>query len=71
MGALSDKGGRGQRNREEIGALDLAREFRGPRLRRSCARLDKTAMLCRLLWHQGRTKFILNIHHPTSVDPIL
>ena len=33
LGALSNKGGRGQRNRE---------------FRRSCARLDKTAMLRRL-----------------------
>ena len=55
MGALSNKGGRGLRNHEEIGAgasplvlAHLAREFRGPRLRRSCARLDKTAMLRRL-----------------------
>ena len=62
LGAPSNKGGRGQRNRVEIGAgaififlaaspfvlARLAREFRGPRFRRSCARLDKTAMLRRL-----------------------
>ena len=49
LGALSNKGGRGQTNREEIGAeaspLVLARISR---LRRSCARIDKTAMLRRL-----------------------
>ena len=43
LGALSSKGRRGQRNREEIGA-----EATFSRLRRSCARLDKTAMLRRL-----------------------
>ena len=37
LGALTNKGGRGQRNREEIGALLL-----------SCARFDKIAMLRRL-----------------------
>ena len=60
MGALSNKGGRGQRNREEIGA-EATRGFaarsralraRISRLRRSCARLNKTAMLRRL--GQGR-----------------
>ena len=51
MGALSNKGGRGQRNREEIGA----REFCCPRLRRSCARLDKTAMLFRIKENSKRT----------------
>ena len=39
LGALSNNGGRGQRNREV---------FVFSRLRRSCARLDKTAMLRRL-----------------------
>ena len=60
LGALSNKGGRGQRNREEIGAgatFYFSRGFaarsralraRISRLRRSCARLDKTAMLRRL-----------------------
>ena len=41
LGALSNKGGRGQRNREEI-------EARSRALRRSCGLLDKTAMLRRL-----------------------
>ena len=58
---LSNKGGRGQKNREEIGAgatgFSFSRGFaarsralraRISRLRRSCARLDKTAMLRRL-----------------------
>ena len=49
MGTLSNKGGRGQRNRQEMGAgatfIFLARISR---LRRSCARLDKAAMLRRL-----------------------
>ena len=61
LGALSNKGGRGQRNREEIGAgatFYFSRGFaarsrllraRISRLRRSCARLDKTAMLRRLV----------------------
>ena len=74
LGALSNKGGRGQRNREEIGAgaTEEKNEVKGTavknpsnpgrrffffsRLRRSClplvrscARLDKTAMLRRLL----------------------
>ena len=58
LGALSNKGGWGQRNREEIGAgatfsrsfaaRSLALRARISRLRRSCARLDKTAMLRRL-----------------------
>ena len=65
LGALSNKGGRGQRNREEIGAeatwktagFYFSRGFparsralraRISRLLRSCARLDKTAMLRRL-----------------------
>ena len=58
LGALSNKGGRGQRNREEIGAgATFSRGFaarsralrtRILRLGRSCARLDKTAMLRRL-----------------------
>ena len=58
LGALSNKGGRGQRNREEIGAeATFSRGFaarsralrvRISLLRRSCARLDKTAMLRRL-----------------------
>ena len=39
LGALSNKGRRGQRNREELGAGATSG------LRRSCARLDKTAML--------------------------
>ena len=62
LGPLSNKGGRGQRNREEIGAeatcnlvfiflaaspLVLAPRARFSWLRRSCARLDKTAMLRR------------------------
>ena len=42
LAALSNKGRRGQRNREELGAGATSR------LRRSCARLDKTAMLRRL-----------------------
>ena len=63
LGALSNKGGRGRRNREEIGAegfyfsRGFAARSRALRarispLRRSCARLDKTAMLRRLrvLW---------------------
>ena len=58
---LSNKGGRGQKNRKEIGAgatgFSFSRGFaarsralrtRISRLRRSCARLDKTAMLRRL-----------------------
>ena len=61
---LRNKGGRGQRNHEEIGAgasvfiflaaapLVLARISR---LRRSCARLDKTAML-RRLFPRGQNK---------------
>ena len=68
LGALSNKGGRGQRNREEIGAEAIflaasplvlarfAREFRCYAARRSCARLDKTAMLRRLLLQSQRTK---------------
>ena len=58
LGALSNKGGRGQRNREEgAGATYFSRGFaarsralraRISRLRRSCDRLDKTAMLRRL-----------------------
>ena len=44
---LSNKGGRGQKNREEIGA-GATGFFFFSRLRRSCARLDKTAMLRRL-----------------------
>ena len=65
LGALSNKGGRGQRNREEIGAeatwgFYFSRGFaarsralraRISRLRRSCARLNKTAMLRRLSSH--------------------
>ena len=42
---LSDKGGRGQKNCQEIGAGAI---FIFSRLRRSCALLDKTAMLRRL-----------------------
>jgi len=62
LGALSNKGGRGHRNREEIGAGAIKIYFfrgfaarsralraRISRLRRSCARLYKTAMLRRLL----------------------
>ena len=69
LGVLSNKGGRGQRNREEIGAgatwkpnmlsTGCQNELKGAanpgrrflffsRLHRSCARLDKTAMLRRL-----------------------
>ena len=54
LGALSNKGVQGQRNREEIGAeatwfLFFSRlRARISRLRRSCARLDKTATLRRL-----------------------
>ena len=48
LGALSNKGGRGQRNREEIGARSRALRTRISRLRRSCALFDKTAMLRRL-----------------------
>ena len=44
MGALSNKGGRGQRNHEEFGA---GATLFFSRLRRSCARLDKTAMVHR------------------------
>ena len=47
LGALSNKGGRGQRNREEIG-----------RLRRFCARLNKTAMLRGLLPHRMELRAI-------------
>ena len=45
MGALSNKGGRGQRNREEIGsgATYFSRGFAARK-----ARLDKTAVLRRL-----------------------
>ena len=55
LGALSNKGGREHRNREEIGAgaikIYFSRGFaaRSRSLRRSCARLYKTAMLRRLL----------------------
>ena len=49
LGALSNKDGRGPRNREEIGAEANALRARISRLRRSCARLDKTAMLRRLV----------------------
>ena len=42
---MLSKGGRGQKNREEIGFY-FSRGFAA--LRRSCARLDKTAMLRRL-----------------------
>ena len=50
LGALSNKGGRGQRDREEIGAEATSRALRARilLLRRSCARLNKTAMLRRL-----------------------
>ena len=48
LGALSNKGGRGQRNREEIGAEATWSNLFFSRLRRSCARLNKTAMLRRL-----------------------
>ena len=56
LGALSNKGGRGQKNREEIeaeatwGGSNFFSRLRAriSRLRRSCARLDKTAMLRRL-----------------------
>ena len=47
--ALSNKGGRVQRNRKEIGAAATWFLFFS-RLRRSCARLDKTAMLRRLIF---------------------
>ena len=60
MGALSNKGGREQRNREEIGAeATFSRGFaarsralraRISLLRPSCAQLDKTAMLRRLAY---------------------
>ena len=64
LGALSNKGGLGQRNCEEIGvgATYFSRGFaarsralcaRISRLRRSCARLHKTAML-RRLWREQR-----------------
>ena len=43
LGALSNKGGRRQRNREEIGAGATSREFRGLATY-SSARLDKTAL---------------------------
>ena len=53
LGALSNKGRRGQRNHEEIFLaalpLVLALRERISRLPHSCARLDKTAMLRRLL----------------------
>ena len=60
LGALSNKVGRGQRNREEIGAeatyfsrgcaaRSSALRARISRLRRYAARLNKTAMLRRLL----------------------
>ena len=63
MGALSNKVGRGQRNREEIGAdyyyfsrgfaaRSRALRARISRLRRSSARLNKTAMLRRLFQRQ-------------------
>ena len=65
LGELSNNGGRGRRNREEIGARatwktagfyfsrglaarSRALRARISRLRRSCAQLDKTAMLRRL-----------------------
>ena len=44
LGELSNKGGRGQRNREESSFSRANFSW----LRRSCARLDKTAMLRRL-----------------------
>ena len=50
LGALSNKGGRGQRNREEIGAGATWNFLFLSRFRRSCARLDKTAMLRRLIF---------------------
>ena len=69
LAALSNKGGRRQRNREEIGAgatfsrsfaarsRALRGEFRDPRLRRSCARLNKTAILCKLgIFHWDEPK---------------
>ena len=54
LGALSNKGRRGHRNREEIGAGATSRGFaaRSRALRRSCARLYKTAMLRRLLTNE-------------------
>ena len=48
MGVLSNKGGRGQRNHEEIGAGANFYRARISRRRHSCARLEKTAMLRRL-----------------------
>ena len=72
LGALSNKGGRGQRNREEIGAevtwSNFSRGFaarsralhaRISRLRRSCARLDKTAMLRRLVSELSKVALFL------------
>ena len=58
LGALSNKGGRGQRNREEIGA-EATWFLVFSRLRRSCARLDKTAMLRRLGLELDDYSFIL------------
>ena len=59
LGALSNKVGRGQRNREEIGAEATWFLFFS-RLRRSSARLNKTAMLRRLkaccLWTSSRKR---------------
>ena len=63
LDALSNKGGRGQRNREEIGfyffifSRGFAARFgalraRISRLRRSCTRLYKAAMLRRLVHKQ-------------------
>ena len=77
LSALSNKGGRGQKNREEIGAeatcfyfscgfAARSRAFRAriSRLRRSCARLDKTAMLRRLITDRiGFHSVLLPINH--------
>ena len=48
----------------------FAREFRGPRLRRSCARLDKTAMLRRLQQSRGQcTELLLLVQQNQLAAP--
>ena len=77
LGALSNKGGREQRNREEIGAgatfsrsfaarsRALRGEFCDPRLRLSCARLDKTAIIRKLgifQWDEPKKRLPFTSH---------
>ena len=75
LGALSNEGGRGKRNREEIGAEGTLRA-RISRLRHSCARLDKTAMLRRLhplegpCWCAKRLDRGEILKHPLQTDAV-